>query len=94
MYQIFLIVNITLPNNCYFILPDIGKKKITIEQSECLHTLKENIRCFMEKTIDNMHRPFTPLKKTISPWIDKLQVHLDIFPEKNKKNVSWLIRDL
>ena len=63
MCQIFFIINITLPDNCNFILADIGKKKITIEQSKHLNTLEENVRCFMEKTIDNMHRPLTPLKK-------------------------------
>ena len=52
---------------------------------ERLNMLDENIRCFIEKTIDNMHTPFTPLKRSISPLIDKLQVHLDLFPEKRKK---------
>ena len=70
------------------------RKKISQEQMECLNMLDENIRCFMEKTIDNMHSPFTPLKRAISPLIDKLQVHLDIFPDKEKKNVSWLYRNL
>ena len=56
-----------------------------MEQTERLNMLDENICCFMEKTIDNMHTPFTPHKKAISPLIDKLQVHLDIFPDKKNE---------
>ena len=55
---------------------------------ERLNMLDENIRCFMEKNIDNIHTPFTPLKRSISPLIDKLQVYLDFFPYKEKKNAS------
>ena len=61
------------------------RKKISQEQMERLNMLDENIRYFMEKNIDNMHTPFTPLKRSISPLIDKLQVYLDFFPDKGKK---------
>ena len=64
------------------------RKKISQEQMERLNMLDENIRCFIEKTIDSMHTPFTPLKRSISPLIDKLQVHLDFYPNREKINVS------
>ena len=37
----------------------------------------------MESQVDILNRRFPPLKKSISPWVDKLQVHLDIYPEKD-----------
>ena len=47
--------------------------------------IDELFRQFMERSIDNIHTHLTPLKKTISPLIDKLQVHLDIFPERKNE---------
>ena len=38
----------------------------------------------MESTIDASNVLFSPIKKIISPLVDKLQVHLDVFPEKDK----------
>ena len=38
----------------------------------------------MENSISNMNNHFNPLKKTISPLVDKLHVHLDVFPELAK----------
>ena len=70
-------------------MPDIERKQILTEQTERLNKIDELIPRFLERNIDNIHTPFTLLRKTISPFIDKLQVHLDIFPEKQKKmNVS------
>jgi len=37
----------------------------------------------MESRIDILNKKFPPLKKSISPWVDKLHVHLDIYPEKD-----------
>ena len=63
----------------------ILKKKNSLEQTERLNMIDELFRQFMERSIDNIHLSLTPLKKTISPLIDKLQVHLDIFPERKNE---------
>ena len=59
-------------------------KKITSEQTKCLAMIDENICSFMESSIDSIHTSFAPLQKSISPLIEKLQPHLDIFPDKMK----------
>ncbi len=38
----------------------------------------------MERTIDAFNVLFSPIKKSLSPLVDKLQVHLDVFPEKDE----------
>ena len=40
----------------------------------------------MEGSINGINRKFCPLRKTISPFVDKLHVHLDVFPETESKN--------
>ena len=35
----------------------------------------------MESTLLSMNKIFSPIKKSVSPMVDKLQAHLDIFPE-------------
>ena len=46
--------------------------------------IDDTIRDFTEGSVDGLVKQFAPLRKTISPLVDKLQVHLDIFPEKEK----------
>ena len=40
----------------------------------------------MESTLNKMNKGFSPLKKTVSPLIDKLHVHVDTFPEEEEQN--------
>ena len=40
----------------------------------------------MDGSINGINRQFGPLRKTISPFVDKLHVHLDVFPETESKN--------
>ena len=70
--------------NSNFISTDIEKKKISSEQKKRLNTIEDNIHSFMESSIDSIHTPFAPLQKSISPLIEKLQPHLDMFPDKMK----------
>ena len=67
-----------------FKYPDIEKKKITTYETNRLNVIEDNIRCFTESSIDGLTKHFAPLRKSISPLVDKLQVHLDLFPEKKK----------
>ena len=52
-----------------------------------LRTIDDTIRHFTECFIDGLVKQFAPLQKSISPLVDKLQVHLDMFPEKKRTNV-------
>ena len=36
----------------------------------------------METRTVLLNKKFPPLQRSISPWVNKLHVHLDIFPEK------------
>ena len=36
--------------------------------------------------MNRINKKFSSIKKTVSPLIDKLQVHLDIFPEEEEQN--------
>ena len=40
----------------------------------------------MEVSIEGMNTHFAPLRKSISPLVSKLQVHIDAFTEKDKKD--------
>ena len=62
------------------------KKKISKQQVKRLSTIDDSIRLFTERSIDGLVNQFAPLRKSISPLVDKLQVHLDMFPEKKKMN--------
>ena len=66
---------------------DIGKRKTTAYELNRLSTIENNIRRFAECSIDRMYKHFAPLQKSTSPLVDKLQVHLDVFPEKKRVNV-------
>ena len=52
-----------------------------------LNMIDDTIRLFTECSIDGLIKQFAPLQKSISPLVDKLQVHLDMFPEKKRTNV-------
>ena len=73
-------------NTLSFYIIDVEKKKITNEQNTRLVELENGIRSFMEESINGINRQFGPLRKTISPFVDKLHVHLDVFPELESKN--------
>lgn len=40
---------------------------------------------FTEETINRLNTVFCPLKNSISPLVNKLHVHLDVFPEKEMR---------
>ena len=76
----------TIINPLFFYTIDVEKKKITNEQKSRLVELENEIRTFMERSINGINRQFGPLRKTISPFVDKLHVHLDVFLETESKN--------
>ena len=45
----------------------------------------------MESTLQNMNKLFSPIRKSVSPMVGKLQAHLDVFPEI--KNKEWKIAE-
>ena len=61
------------------------KKKLSKQEVKRLSTIDDSIRLFTECSIDGLVKQFAPLQKSISPLVDKLQVHLDMFPEKKKR---------
>ena len=63
---------------------DIEKKKISTHELKRLSTIDGTICRFTECSIYGLVKQFAPLQKSISPLVDKLQVHLDMFPEKKK----------
>merc|ERR1711915_236127 len=63
-----------------------SRKKITDSQKKTLDDIEENILKFMESRISIFNKIFPPLRRSISPWINKLYVHLDVFPEKESKD--------
>ena len=42
----------------------------------------------MDMAIEHFNQNFTPLIKTISPNVANIQLHLDVFAERNKKDVK------
>ena len=52
-----------------------------------LNMIDDTTHLFTECSIDGLVKQFAPLQKSISPLVDKLQVHLDMFPEKKRTNV-------
>ena len=40
----------------------------------------------MAISIESMNTHFVPLRKSLSPLVSKLQVHIDTFPEKDKED--------
>ena len=51
-----------------------------------LNEIEDSIWRFMEISVESMHTHFAPLRKSISPLVSKLQVHIDAFPEKDKED--------
>ena len=49
-----------------------------------LEEIEKDSCSFVESKLEGMNILFSPLRKSISPLVDKLQAHLDIFPEKKK----------
>ena len=70
-----------------FIPSDIEKKKTTTYEKSRLSMIDDNMRHFAEYSINRMCKKFAPVRKSISPLVDKLQVHLDVFPDKKRVNV-------
>ena len=73
-----VILFIWSPNSYFHLYSDMGRKKLSQER---LDTIEQRIGHFMEYSISNINNHFTPLQKTISLLVNKLQVHLDIFSE-------------
>ena len=42
----------------------------------------------MEMAIDHVNRKFTPMMKTLSPNIASVQMHLDVFDERNRNDTK------
>ena len=59
---------------------------MTTGQIARLHKLENDIQGFMERSTDGINKQFGPLRKSISPLVVKLQIHLDAFPEKENKD--------
>ena len=51
-----------------------------------LNEIEDDIRRFMEISIESMNTHFAPLRKSISPLVSKLHVHIDAFVDKDKKD--------
>ena len=50
-----------------------------------LDEIEKNSCSFVESKLEGLNVLFSPLRKSISPLVDKLHAHLDIFPEKENK---------
>ena len=66
---------------------EIEKRKTTTYEKNRLDTIEDKIQNFAEYSIDRMCKKFAPLRKSVSLLVDKLQVRLDVFPEKKRVNV-------
>ena len=42
----------------------------------------------MENSISTLSKSFTPIRNSISPMVNKLHVHLDVFPDKLKEDLK------
>ena len=84
MYVLNLILDSVSSIVSFFIL-DINKKKINSTEKKRLDEIETNSCYFVESNLQGMNTLFSPVKKSISPLVDKLQAHLDIFPEEENK---------
>ena len=64
--------------------------KTEVEKGLASHSSNKDTQHFMENSNSSMNNRLNPLKKIIFPLVDKLQVHLDIFPElaKDEKKLA------
>ena len=64
---------------------DIRRKKNSQDEKQQLDSIEKSVRHFIEYSISNISHHFTPLQNIISPLVNKLQVHLDVFTEHTQK---------
>ena len=62
----------------------IEKKKISTVERTRLTEIDNYAIKLMESTIGTFNVLLSPIKKSISPLVNKLQTHLDVFPDKDK----------
>ena len=87
-FLIFFYLNLILMLIDFNLFPilDINKKKITDNDKKRLEIIEEDILRFMESRIVLFNKILPPLHYSISPWINKLHVHVDAFPERETKD--------
>ena len=61
------------------------EKKISSDEKEWLNEINKSALQFTEETINRLNTVFCPLKNSISPLVNKLHVHLDVFPDKEMR---------
>ena len=69
-------------------------KKITKDQVIQLEQIEESCYKTMEKAINHVNCTCTPLIKTISPHVANVQMHLNLFEERNQKDLDLPIMRL
>ena len=60
-------------------------KRISDDERKRLNETEEICYKTMEMAIEHFNKNFTPLIKTLSPNVANIQLHLDVFDERNKK---------
>ena len=66
-------------------------KRISDDEKTQLNETEEICYKTMEMAIEHFNQNFTPLIKTISPNVANIQLHLDVFDERNKKIENYQI---
>ncbi len=62
-------------------------KKSTDEETNELHSIEELCHMTMDTAMQHVNQSFTPLKKkTLSPFLVNMQVHMDVFDERKKED--------
>jgi len=67
---------------------EIKYKKITDEEKNELNKNEESCYKIMEAAIDQLNQRFSPLRKTLSPNVAKVQMHMNVFEDRNKKDIK------
>ena len=63
-------------------------KKITEDQLEQLEQVEEICYKTIEAAIDQINYNCTPLIKTISPLVNNVEMHLNVFEERNQQDID------
>ena len=71
---------------------EIKYKKITDEEKKELNKNDESCYKIMEAAIDHLNQRFSPLRKTLSPNVAKVQMHMNVFEDRNKNYVMEIPR--
>ena len=82
-----MFIALNLCSDIIFLLIIIRRwqKKKSSEENERLNEINKSSLKFTEQTIKRLNTVFCPLENSISPLVDKLHVHLDVFPEKEMR---------